>query len=267
MVTAAGTAPIWWLVVAQVVSGGPRSPRPRRARASSATARIAGDVDDAERGHRIHGLDDRLGPVLAKDDVAGSRAPTDGSASIARWASGGLQAPRIRYGGPLDPELRLHRGLHVDLGEDPEPLGPEGRLDPRPDVCDRPRRRGPEREAGGVGVVSSVHLWMADAGGQLRGPAWARPARSDPALDDRMDDVAGLDDRRLREPVDDRCPAPPTLDEPGAAHHRQVLAGVRERDADGVRELTTERSPPRSASRSISRFGSVRTLHSSAWSR
>ena len=57
-----------------------------------------------------------------------------------------------------------------------------------------------------------------------------------PALDDAMDDVARLDDRGLGEAVGDGRAGTAADDEARGAHHREVLAGVRQRHADGVRE-------------------------------
>jgi hypothetical protein len=45
---------------------------------------------------------------------------------IAWWANCGLQAPRMSRGGVVLVEFGLHRGLHVDLGEDTEPFGGQG---------------------------------------------------------------------------------------------------------------------------------------------
>ena len=94
-------------------------------------------------------------------------------------------------------------------------------------------------------------------GGRADGPFEA-------TRDDRRDDVARLGDRGLGEPIDDRGPDPPAFDEARRPQHREVLAGVRECHADGQGELANRPLPARRAARSIRRFGSVRTRHTSA---
>src|SRR3990172_7714378 len=64
-------------------------------------------------------------PSARRTTLHGSRAPTDGSASRARLASGGLQAPRMTYGARSMPSRA--RG-----GPRGPPRGPEGEGGPPP---------------------------------------------------------------------------------------------------------------------------------------
>ena len=98
-------------------------------------------------GHSIV-LDDGVRTVLAQDDVAGQKRAgrwlRHERAMGERWIAG----PEDEIGRTVDIQLRLHRRLDVDLGEDAEAFGSQGGLDGRARRGDAPRQSGSERVAG-----------------------------------------------------------------------------------------------------------------------
>src|SRR5664280_1496858 len=123
--------------------------RKRVDRPGQAGFRLLGDgadargIDDSHGGERIHRLDDDLRPLLAEDDIAGQER-ADGRIGLER-PTGERRVARtedeVRC--PIHAELRLQGGLHIDLGEDAEALGPELCLHGRAHAGDRPRQPGP----------------------------------------------------------------------------------------------------------------------------
>lgn len=103
-------------------------------------------LDDAEGHHRSLASTIVSAPSSRRTTLHGSSAPTDGGhdrpVSERRIVRAKDQVRRT-----IDIELRLHRRLDVDLGQDSEALGLERSLDSRSNLGDGPVETGPEREA------------------------------------------------------------------------------------------------------------------------
>ena len=81
----------------------------------------------------------RRSPTDSTVTLHGSSRPTAGSALIAENASGGLHAPRIRYGRNSRPSFSRRSGLQIDFRQDAETLLLERVSDHAYSVIDRQR--------------------------------------------------------------------------------------------------------------------------------
>jgi hypothetical protein len=89
-----------------------------------------GPLGDLDHYLRIQGMHQGRVGLAAHDHVAGQQQPDLRLDLEGLVGQLGVAGPKDHIGLAVVAELLLEGGLHVDLGQGAEPLGPEGVLDP-----------------------------------------------------------------------------------------------------------------------------------------